>query len=123
MSENKNLEAWRARFKASKRAEQRKNIVILLFTLTLLTTTYFWWTGDLKFVGRKTTLISAVVAEEQMVRFWRSYYYQQAHCTYVVNGKKYTATFDIWKNRYLVRTGDSLTLKIAVGNPKIARLY
>ncbi|MEX0361980.1 MAG: hypothetical protein AB3N10_13450 [Allomuricauda sp.] len=124
MSRDKeNLEEWRIRLNTSKKAERRKNILIMFFLVTAILVGYYWWTDELKFLGRKTEYTDAVVVEERMVHWAHGrYYYQLATCEYTVNGKKYTADFDIWKNRWLVRVGDSLTIKIASNNPEISKL-
>ncbi|MCL6273844.1 hypothetical protein M3P19_07485 [Muricauda sp. 2012CJ35-5] len=123
METNHNYKNWKSRFEASRKAEKKKNIIIFCFTILIFTATYLWWIDELKFVGRRTALIPAVVKEEHMVHFVRSYYYQEATFEYEYQGDTFNASFDIWKNRFFVQVGDTLLLKIAVGNPSISELY
>ncbi|MEK6153979.1 hypothetical protein WIW50_11990 [Flavobacteriaceae bacterium 3-367] len=119
----KKIDEWRIRYAAFRKAERRKTILATCIVVIGFVIAYYWWTDDLKFFGRKTAYVSGVVTNERMVHWGRGNYYQEATCDYMVEGKKYTTDFEIWKNRLLVRVGDSVVLKIALSNPKISRLH
>lgn len=123
----KDFEEWKIRHQAFMRIEKRKNVLkalismFAIFFLSLII--YYWWTDELKFIGKETEYVNAVVTNERMIHWGRGNYYQVGNCDYIINGRKYTTGFEIWKNRQLARVGDTLVFKITTSNPEISKLH
>ncbi len=125
-NKDKSFQQWKKHYKKIQKAEKKKNTFItilsifLLFLCSLLI--YYWWIDELKFLGRKTTSIKAIVINERKIHWGKGYYYQVGNCNYIFEEKKYSTDFRINNYFFWVNVGDTIALKIVVNKPSISKV-